>query len=130
MQKRAYLFSGCLDPGFFNCRNLLPNGSTHNCFEACASDVFTQCIVDQGLIVATSRAVHHSLKMLDNIIVEPNGDSSLSRSRGHDRTAPSLAEIILPFHLYFLDHTGAGRAVVIARPAPSSTRFSKSESPN
>src|ERR1700730_723936 len=104
MQKRAYLFSRRLDPGFFNCPDLLPNGSTHDCFEACASDVFTQCIVDQGLIVATSCAVHHSLKMLDNVIVEPNRDSSLSRSRGHDRTAPSLAEIILPFHLCLLSY--------------------------
>src|SRR5713101_7139506 len=77
-----------LDQGVFHCPNLLSNGSTYSCFEARAPDVFTQCVVDQGLIVATTRAIHRSLKMLDNIIIEPNRDSSLSGSWGHDPTTP------------------------------------------
>src|SRR5713101_8394287 len=51
-----------LDPYFFNCPNLLPDGSTHHGLEARAPDVFTQCVVDQGLIVATTRAIHGGLK--------------------------------------------------------------------
>src|SRR6266852_5988184 len=54
-----------LDQGVFHCPNLLSNGSTYDCLEARTPDVFTQCVVDQGLIVATARAIHHGLKMLD-----------------------------------------------------------------
>src|SRR6266849_3081367 len=68
-----------LDQGVFHCPNLLSNGSTYDCLEAGAADVLAQCIVDQGLIVATTRAIDQGLKMLDNIVIEPNRDSSLSR---------------------------------------------------
>src|SRR6266851_3740406 len=52
-----------LDPGFFHCPNLLPDRPTYYCFEACTSDVFTQCMVDQCLIVATARTIHGGLNV-------------------------------------------------------------------
>jgi hypothetical protein len=62
--------------------------------------VFAQRVVDQALIVGTPSAVYDRLKMLDNVVVEPNGDSRLSRRLGDDRTSPGLAEIVLPLHLF------------------------------
>src|SRR5216683_3582668 len=64
-----------LDQGVFHCPNLLPDRPTDHCFEAGTTDVLAQCVVDQGLIVAAARAIHHSLKMLDNVVIEPNRDS-------------------------------------------------------
>src|SRR6266851_896093 len=52
-----------LDQGVFQYPNLLSNGSTHHCLEARAPDVFTQCVVDQGLIVATARTIHGGLNV-------------------------------------------------------------------
>src|SRR5712692_8556662 len=93
-----------LDQGVFHWPYLLAYRSTYDCLEAGAADVLAQCVVDQGLIVAATRAIHHGLKMLDNIIVEANRDSSLSRSWGHHRTSPGLAEIVLSFHVCLLSY--------------------------
>ena len=93
------------DQGSFDCRNLLSDRSTYNCFEASAADVFAQCVVDQRLRVAASRAIQRGLKILDNVIVETNRDSRLSRSWRHHRTSPGVPEIVLPFHLCMLSYS-------------------------
>src|SRR5690349_12959237 len=93
-----------LDQSVFHRPDLLTNGSTYDCFEARAADVLKQSVVDQGLIVAAARAIHRGLKMLDNVVIEPNRDSRLSRSWGHHRTSPGVPEIVLPFHRIFLSY--------------------------
>jgi hypothetical protein len=68
-------------------------------FETRTSDEFAQRVVDQRLIIAAAGIVHDFLKMLNQIIVEPNRYSSFSRTRGNGRTAAGFLEIVGSFHL-------------------------------
>ena len=91
--------------------DLLTNCSTYDSFEACASDVFTQRVVDQRLVVAATCTIHDVLKMLDNVVIETNRDASLSRRRRHNGTASGLAEIVFPLHLCLLSYSARSRRV-------------------
>ena len=115
--------SCCLDQRFFH-RSILPRTARRSTVSRRApSDVFAQRVVDQRLIVAATCAIHGGLKMLDNVIVEPDRDSCLSGSRRHHWASPSLAEIVLPLHrcllvLRLLSAGGcAGRNASDASPA-------------
>src|SRR6266403_891481 len=77
--------------------------------EACASDVFAQCVVNERLIVAPPSPIYRGLNMLDSVVVEPNRDSCLAGSRRHDRTSTGLAEIVLSFHLCLLSYCDSSR---------------------
>src|SRR5712692_4860585 len=59
--------------------------------------------LDQGVFqypnLLSNGSPHHG--------IEPNRDSRLSGSWRHDRTSPGFTEIVLPFHLRFLDDAGA-----------------------
>jgi hypothetical protein len=90
------------DKGILYRADLLADGAADDRFEAISPDKFTQGVVNQSLVIAAACAVHDGLKMLDDIIVEPNRDSGLAGSHRHYGPAPGLAEIVLSFHLVLL----------------------------
>jgi hypothetical protein len=63
-------------------------------------DVFAECLVDQGLIVASAGRVHLTTEPLDYILVEANGDSRLAGVGCDHGTALAFGKVELTTHAH------------------------------
>jgi hypothetical protein len=61
-------------------------------------NVFTQSIVDQGLVVAPAGGVNLVTKPGQDVVVDANGDAGLSRRRRVKCSPFTLAEVLFLFH--------------------------------
>ena len=67
---------------------------------AAPPNVLPQSIVDEALIVPAAGLVHLAPKPVQNVVVEPDGDSGLALGNGHDRSALAAAEVVFTFHCF------------------------------
>jgi len=95
------------------CLDLFANRPAYHGFQTRALDIFAQRGIDHRLVVPTASAIHDVLEMLDDIVVEANRYSSLSRRRRHNRATLGLAEIVFPFHLCFPSYCDRSRRVAL-----------------
>src|ERR1700719_2516428 len=57
-----------------------------------------QRFVKKGLVVPATGVVNLLAKPVQNVLVEPDGDTGFSRRDPQDRAAPALAEVIFLLH--------------------------------
>src|SRR5262249_26777824 len=62
------------------------------------ANVLSQSVVDQALIVAAASPIHLPPEPIQNVIVDPDGNSRLALGHGHHRSASGAAEVIFTFH--------------------------------
>ena len=61
-------------------------------------NVFAQCLIDQTLVVASTSLVHLALEPFDHVIVEPNGNASLSFRNSDYRASFGFRKIVFLSH--------------------------------
>src|SRR5271157_2784923 len=65
-----------------------------------APNVLPKSGVDQALIVAAAGPVHLLPKPVENVVIEPYGDSGLALGHRHDGSAFCVAEVVFTFHCF------------------------------
>src|SRR5208283_1395730 len=65
-----------------------------------AANVLPKGVVDQALIVAAAGPVHLLPKPVENVVIKPDGNSSLALWHRHDGAAFCVAEVVFTFHCF------------------------------
>jgi hypothetical protein len=63
--------------------------------------ILSQSDIDQSLVVTTTGCMDLALEPLNEVIIQANGDTSLSRWNRNHRTSLSSAEVIFFSHGFF-----------------------------
>src|SRR5271167_91881 len=66
----------------------------------CAPNVLPKSVVDKALVVTTAGPVHLLPKPVENVVIEPDGDSGLALRHRHDGSAFCVAEVVFTFHCF------------------------------
>lgn len=75
------------------------NGLAQDLFQMRTTNVVSQRLVHERLVVATARLFNLVAEVIEHLVVDPDCDSSLPRFHRKHRTSPAFAEIVMPLHI-------------------------------